>query len=91
VADAEILVHAHPAPAAAAHGRHAGHKDEFGGTLIKVVTNDLGIAGFATPADVPPARIVLSVRHANYNPRHLRLDGTNLCIDLRRELYGYAP
>jgi hypothetical protein len=58
-------------------------------TLVaKLVTNALGIAGFATPADVAPADIVLSVRHPNYNPRHLRLDGRNLIVDLRAELYG---
>lgn len=56
--------------------------------VAKLVTNALGIAGFATPADVAPADIVLSVRHPNYNPRHLRLDGRNLIIDLRAELYG---
>lgn len=90
VVGAEILVHAHAAPASAAHGPQAGRTHEFGRALTKVITNDLGIAGFATPADVPPAHIVLSVRHVDYNPRHLRLDGSNLCIDLRRELYGRA-
>jgi phosphonoacetate hydrolase len=56
--------------------------------VAKVTTNDTGIAGFATPADVPPADIVLSVHHPDYNPRHVRLDGRNLTIDLSRELYG---
>lgn len=54
----------------------------------KAVTNEAGVAGFATPSDVPPREIVLSVQHPDYNPRHLRLDGTNLAIDLRRALYG---
>jgi hypothetical protein len=31
---------------------------------------------------------VLAVHHPDYNPRHLRLDGTNLAIDLRQALYG---
>jgi phosphonoacetate hydrolase len=57
-------------------------------TIARLVTNTAGVAGFATPADVAPAQIVLSVRHPDYNPRHLRLDGTNLAIDLRAELYG---
>ena len=74
VAGAEILVQAHAEPA--------------GRTVVKVVTNEVGIAGFATPADVEAAHIVLSVHHPDYNARHVRLDGTNLCIDLRRELYG---
>ena len=52
------------------------------------ITNDAGIVGFATPADVPPHAIVLAVHHPDYNARHLRLDGHNLVPDLRRELYG---
>ena len=56
--------------------------------LATVVTNELGIAGFATPPDVPPEKIVVCVHHPDFNPRHLRLDGTNLAIDLREELYG---
>src|SRR5262249_19772486 len=63
---------------------HAGG----GRAVASLTTNDAGIAGFATPADLPPSEIALVVRHAEFNPRHLRLDGTNLAIDLRRELYG---
>jgi hypothetical protein len=59
-----------------------------GALLATVTTNAAGVAGFATPADVPRADIVLAVRHPDFNPRHLRLDGSNLAIDLRRELYG---
>jgi len=58
-------------------------------TLVaRVTTNPAGVAGFATPGNVPRREIVRSVRHPDFNPRHLRLDGTNLAIDLRRELYG---
>jgi phosphonoacetate hydrolase len=88
IVGAEILVHAHPEAVARLDPLHVGHKADFGRAVTSVATNDLGIAGFATPADVPPAHIVLSVHHPDYNPRHLRLDGTNLCLDLRRELYG---
>jgi len=59
-----------------------------GHAIASLTTNDAGIAGFATPADLPPSEIVLVVRHGEFNPRHLRLDGTNLAIDLRQELYG---
>lgn len=62
------------------HAPHSG--------LLTLSTNAAGIAGFATPADVPPGEIVLTVQHPDFNPRHLRLNGTNLAIDLRRELYG---
>jgi hypothetical protein len=53
-----------------------------------VVTNEVGIAGFATPPDVPSEQIVVSIHHPDFNPRHLRLDGTSIAIDLRKELYG---
>jgi hypothetical protein len=61
------------------------HTDQ---TLAKLTSNAAGVAGFATPADVSPSDIVLSIRHADFNPRHLRLDGRNLGIDLRHELFG---
>ena len=75
VAGAEVLVHA-----------HVGEGDRS--ALATVATNEAGVAGFATPADVGSDRIVVSIRHAEFNPRHVRLDGVNLCVDLRRELYG---
>lgn len=90
IAGAEILVYAHANPSAVPQGSGGMHKDDVAGVVAKVVTNEMGIAGFATPADVAPAHIVLSVHHPDYNPRHLRLDGSNLCIDLRRTLYGQA-
>jgi hypothetical protein len=86
VVGAEVLVHAH---ADAAGASAAPPKADFARTVAKLVTDDLGIAGFATPADVPPAHIVLSVHHPDYNPRHVRLDGSNLCVDLRQALYGH--
>jgi hypothetical protein len=75
IAGAEVIVHA-----------HAGEGDRR--PLATLTTNDAGVAGFATPVDIPADRIVLAIRHHDFNPRHLRLDGVNLCIDLRRELYG---
>jgi hypothetical protein len=63
---------------------HAPH----GTVLATVSTNRMGVAGFGTPVDVAPRDVVLRVHHPDFNPRHLRLDGTNLAIDLRRELYG---
>jgi hypothetical protein len=56
--------------------------------IANVETTAAGIAGFATPVDVPAHEIVVSITHRDFNPRHLRLDGTNLAIDVRRELYG---
>lgn len=51
-------------------------------------TNALGVAGFSIPADVPLERVAVSVRHDKFNPRHVRLDGRRLGIDVRQELYG---
>jgi len=51
-------------------------------------TNLLGVVGFSIPADVPLERMVVSVRHDDFNPRHVRLDGGCIAIDLRQELYG---
>jgi hypothetical protein len=56
--------------------------------LARLTTNEAGVAGFATPADVAAADVVIAVRHEDYNPRRLRLDGTNLLPDLRQELYA---
>ncbi len=72
-------------PVADAEVLVCGHADRV---LAKLVTNAAGIVGFATPADVSPSQLVVSVHHPDYNPRHLRLDGSNLAIDLPRELWG---
>jgi hypothetical protein len=74
----------HP-PIAGAEVLAYSHADRL---IAKQVTSDAGIAAFATPADVRPADIAVSVRHPDYNPRHLRLNGRNLVVNLRRELYG---
>jgi hypothetical protein len=72
-------------PVAGAEVRVLSAQDQV---LAALTTNAAGIAGFSTPADVPAHAIVLSVHHPDYNPRHLRLDGSNMAIDLRRVLYG---
>ena len=74
-------------PIAGAEVRVVGADEEL---VASLQTNAMGVAGFSTPADVAPRNLVLSVHHPDYNPRHLRLDGTNLAIDLRRALYGEA-
>ena len=72
-------------PVAGAEVLVCSHADRV---LAKLVTNAAGVAGFATPADVSPSHLVVSVHHPDYNPRHLRLDGSNLAIDLRHALWG---
>jgi phosphonoacetate hydrolase len=75
-------------PVAGAEVLVCGHADRV---IAKVVTNAAGVAGFVTPADVSPSDLVVAVHHPDHNPRHLRLDGSNLAIDLRRELYELSP
>jgi hypothetical protein len=72
-------------PGAGAEVLVCGHADR---EIAKLLTNAAGVAGFVTPADVSPSHLVVSVHHPDYNPRHLRLDGSNLAIDLRHELWG---
>jgi hypothetical protein len=57
-------------------------------TIATLRTNADGIAGFATPASLEDADVVVSVRHPEFNPRRVRLDGTSIALDLRRALYG---
>jgi hypothetical protein len=56
--------------------------------IARLSTNEAGVAGFAKPADVADEDVVIAIRHDDYNPRHVRLDGTNLLLDLRKELYS---
>ena len=65
--------------------------DEQGGRVASVRTNADGIAAFGVPAELQPSEITMVVEMAGFNPRHLRLDETNVAIDLRSLLYGAAP
>ncbi len=59
-----------------------------GEVIARARTDDYGVAGVALPVDVEPRDLVISVHHDDYNPRHLRLDGSNVTLDLRELLYG---
>ncbi len=61
------------------------HRD---GRVASAHTDGAGLAGFAIPAELRPAELAMSVHADGFNTRHLRLDGTNLAIDLREALYG---
>ena len=56
--------------------------------LAEAKTDAFGVAGLPLPADVDPAELVVSVHSERFNPRHLRLDGSNVVEDLRERLYG---
>ncbi len=55
--------------------------------IAQAKTDSYGVAGLPIPADLSPSDIVLTVSHDGFNPRHLRLDGTNVVDDLRQVLY----
>lgn len=75
VEEAHVIVDAHRAgepPRRIAQGR----------------TGPGGVFGFATPSDLAPEEMAVSVRAAGRNVRRLRLDGRRFAIDLREALYG---
>ena len=73
---AEVIVELHEGEAARAR------------ELIRGRTGAAGVFGFATPSEIASERIALSVRHPDFNPRRVRLDGKRLAVDLRAALYG---
>jgi hypothetical protein len=61
---------------------------ERAAVLAEAKTDAFGVAGLPLPVDADPAKLVVSVHSDSFNPRHLRLDGTNVVDDLRERLYG---
>ena len=59
-----------------------------GHVLARARSDSYGVAGVPLPADLPPDEVVIAVHHDDYNPRHLRLDSSNVVLDLRELLYG---
>ena len=59
-----------------------------GTVLAEARTDTFGVAGLPLPVDADPARLVVSVHSDGFNPRHLRLDGSNVVEELRERLYG---
>lgn len=72
-------------PIAGAQVKVIGHR---GAVFAEAETDAFGVAGLPLPVDAAPQEVVLSVHHDDYNPRHLRLDGTNVVEDVRERLYG---
>jgi hypothetical protein len=74
-----------------------GENPPVGGAAVQVIahgkpvaetkTDAHGTCGLPLPGE-DPANLVLRVEHEAYNPRHLRLDGTNVVEDIRQRLYG---
>ena len=76
-----------------------GEKPPVEGTEVRVLgekaavlaegkTDAFGVAGLPLPVDADPTKLVVSVHSDRFNPRHLRLDGTNVVEELRERLYG---
>jgi hypothetical protein len=93
---ARVLVHENDALASGEHPAVVGaevivegHRTgEAPSVLARGETGPEGVFGFATPSDLDSAQIALAVRAPGRNPRHVRLDGKRLALDLRRALYG---
>ncbi|TET94937.1 MAG: hypothetical protein E3J29_07635 [Dehalococcoidia bacterium] len=77
--------HGEKPPVADAQVRVIG---EHAKVLAEAQTDAFGVAGLPLAVDADPARLIVSVHSDRFNPRHLRLDGSNLLEDLRERLYG---
>ena len=53
---------------------------------VRGATGPGGVFGFPTPSEIASERITVSVRHRDFNPRRVRLDGKRLAVDLRAAL-----
>lgn len=58
--------------------------------LARARTDAGGTCGLPLPPDVEPDDLFVTVHHDDFNPRHVRLDGTPVREDLRVMLYGDA-
>jgi hypothetical protein len=59
-----------------------------GRVVAEAATDAFGVCGLPLPVDEDPEHLVIAVHHDDFNPRHLRLDGTNVVEDIRKRLYG---
>ncbi len=60
--------------------------DRPGRRIAEGKTNREGTLAFATPGDIPSERIAVTLRHPDFNPRHMTLEGESLGPD-PRQLY----
>jgi hypothetical protein len=58
--------------------------------LARARTDQHGVAGVPLPPDLVPEEIIVSVHHDRFNPRHVRLDGSSVVLDLRDLLYEHG-
>lgn len=56
--------------------------------LAKGTTGPGGVFGFGLPSEVSSEEIELRISREGFNPRHVRLTGESIAINLRETLYG---
>ncbi len=54
----------------------------------QATTDAFGVCGLPLPVGEDPEQLAVRVVHERFNPRHMRLDGSNLLEDVRKRLYG---
>jgi hypothetical protein len=59
-----------------------------GQVLARSRTDEYGVAGVPLPPELPAGEVMITVHHDDYNPRHVRLDGSSVALDLRELLYN---
>jgi hypothetical protein len=75
-------------PIAGAEVTLSGHNATV---LARATTDAGGTCGLPLPLDAAKDEMYVTVHHAEFNPRHLRLDGTSVIEDIRSMLYGVTP
>jgi hypothetical protein len=89
VRENDALASGEQPPLAAAEVVVEGHREgEAPLVLARGETGEEGVFGFGTPSDLGSEQIAVVVRARGFNPRHVRLDGKRLALDLREALYG---
>ena len=56
--------------------------------LARATTDGGGTCGVPLPPNAGLTELYITVNHDDFNPRHVRLDGTSVREDIRRLLYG---
>jgi predicted AlkP superfamily pyrophosphatase or phosphodiesterase len=70
------------------HGAEVTLSAQGANVVSRAVTDAGGVCGLALPVDAAPRDLYVTVHHEDYNPRHVRLDGSPVSEDIRALLYG---
>jgi hypothetical protein len=72
----------------AIHGARVRLLDRADAILGEARTSAMGIAAFATAANLHDDEVTLEIEHADFNRRKIRIDGAPMHDDLRTLLYA---